>query len=139
MTKRTKVVILIVSQTLIIAFGYMLEAFFGKSVEIDWKNFVSILLNWLFYIAFGFLVENAKKLFIYSSIIALVNTIFVCSDMYFNMNDYQETLLTFGDSAFVFISFGFIFEFILCVIFFSFGMFLSYLYKVVFKKQADKF
>jgi hypothetical protein len=64
MTERTKVVILILSQTVVIALDYAIETMLGMSAENDLKFFALILLNLLIYIGFGFFTENAKKLLI---------------------------------------------------------------------------
>lgn len=139
MTERTKVIILILSQTIIIGIDYAIEPISGEYTETNLKFLILSLPFLLICVVFGFFTDNAKKLLIYSMVIMSVNMIFLCSDMYFNLNQYEETLQLYGDSPFIFLAIAVVFIFILSLIFIGLGMILSYLFKVIFKKQADKF
>ena len=139
MTERAKIIILILSQTIIIGFDYAIEPISGEYAETNLKFFILSLPFLLICVVFGFFTENAKKLLIYSVAIMSVNMIFLCSDMYFNLSQYEETLQLYGDSVFIFLAVAFPFIFILSLIFIGSGMILSHLFKVIFKKRADKF
>ena len=139
MRERTKVIILILSQTIIIGLDYAIEGISGEYTETNLKFFILSLPFLLICVVFGFFTENAKKLLVYSMVIMSVNMIFLCSDIYFSPDQYEETLELYGDSLFIFLAFAFAFIFILSLILIGLGMILSQSFKVIFKKQADKF
>ncbi|HLM61345.1 MAG TPA: hypothetical protein VK308_11110 [Pyrinomonadaceae bacterium] len=139
MKERTKVITLILSQTIIIGLDYAIEGISGEYTETNLKFFILSLPFLLICVVFGFFTENAKKLLVYSMVIMSVNMIFLCSDIYFSPDQYEETLQLYGDSLFIFLAFAFAFIFILSLILIGLGMILSQLFKVIFKKQADKF
>lgn len=139
MTERTKISILILSQTASIGLDYAVEATMGKSTEIGFIDLALFAFYLLTLVAYRFFTENAKRLLTYSVIVTAISMIFLCSDMYFDPNEYQETLKTYGDSLFIFLSFALVFMFVVSLIFIGLGIILSYLFKLFFRKQADEF
>lgn len=140
MTEQTKIIVLILSQTATVGLAYAIEAAMGESVKTDFIDSALFALYSLTLITYGFFTENAKKLFIYSTTVTVVTMIFACSDVYFSLNEYQETIKDFyGDSLFIFLSVALGLIFVFSLIFIGLGMALSYLFKLFFRKQADEF
>lgn len=138
MQERTKLICLIIFDTLIILLGFALEPVQENvGEELPTAAAILIIISLQGYILLGLVTLNLSKLLIYSFLSAIVHSIFTLTDLQYSPARYTEVLETFNNSPLIFLTFGFIFVFTLVFVFVGIGMILSYLYNSIFNKRIN--
>ena len=134
MREKTKLICLILFNTIVTLIMFFFEFIDGSPEESDWQDLVVFGIAVVGFIVFGLITESFKNLLIYSFFSAVVHIIFLSTGMYYNP-DYHSTLPPeFGNSIALF---GvFVFAFVGVIAFFSIGagMGLSNLFRKIFRQ-----